>query len=190
MVHHGPCQRVIARDDLGGRTDYRSCGCQLVDHVDPRPRLPGCRCAWPQLLPHRAPGALTAERATMHVGTRRYLGRSRCRGRIHIHLSSVQVRASSAATGCDAAAAIRLWPGLPEPKKLANRTECRLRRKATFGNERIQGAVSGGRGNPSPSSTAPSAVTRWPSSARFTCRQCGCLTNINGAGCVETFSLE
>jgi len=78
-----PVRRVIVRDDLGGRTDYRSgccqrC-CQLVDHVDPRPRLPDCRCAWPQLLPHCAPGALTVQRATMHVGTRRYLGRSRCR---------------------------------------------------------------------------------------------------------------
>ena len=74
-----PVRRVIVRDDLGGRTDYRSgccqrC-CQLVDHVDPRPRLPDCRCAWPQLLPHCAPGALTVQRATMHVGTRRYLTR-------------------------------------------------------------------------------------------------------------------
>jgi hypothetical protein len=40
MVHHGSVRRVIVRDDLGGRTDYRSRCCQLVDHVDPLPRLP------------------------------------------------------------------------------------------------------------------------------------------------------
>jgi hypothetical protein len=38
-------------------------------------------------------------------------------GRIHIHLRSVQVRASSAATGCDAAAAIRPIVGAPRATK-------------------------------------------------------------------------
>jgi hypothetical protein len=86
------------RDDLGGLTDYRSCCCQLVDPVDPRPRLRiaavrGRTAAWSSYRRRQCTSGLVATSEGQGAG------------RIHIHLSSVQVRASSAAIGCKAAAA-------------------------------------------------------------------------------------
>jgi hypothetical protein len=132
-----PVRRVIVRDDLGGRTDYRSgccqrC-CQLVDHVDPRPRLPDCRCAWPQLLPHCTPRSSYRTEGDNARRDSSLPRKVKVSGRIHIHLSSVQVRASSAATGCDAAAVIRPIVGAP---RATRQRDCPARKAKARGDAR------------------------------------------------------
>ncbi len=54
-------------------------------------------------------------------------------GRIHIHLGSVQVRASSAATGCDAATAIRPIVGTPRETR---QRDCPARKAKARGDAR------------------------------------------------------
>jgi hypothetical protein len=102
-----PVRRVIVRDDLGGRTDRRSgccqrC-CQLADHVDRRRRLRTavgdrrcCRTARPQLLPYR-----WRQCTSGLVATSDFPAEDQSTADIHIHLSGVQMRASSAAAAGD-----------------------------------------------------------------------------------------
>ena len=54
-------------------------------------------------------------------------------GRIHIHLGSAQVRASSAATGCDAATAIRPIVGTP---RATRQRDCPARKAKARGDAR------------------------------------------------------
>ena len=80
-------RRVIVRDDLCGRSDPRSGCCQLVDLLDPLPRLPDCRlCVAAAALRARSSHRTKGDNVRR---TRRYLGRSRCRvASVYICVSS------------------------------------------------------------------------------------------------------